>query len=243
MNIYDLEKAFDSLWLEDCLNDLFDTLPKEQCDDKLALIYEANRNNLEAVKTAVGLTDRVNIEKTVTQGGTFGPIQCSNSIDKVGQKCFEKGEHLFVYKKMVRVLPLSMVDDLLTIARCGTASLALNTYVNAQIETKKLKFHTPDLNGKSKCHFLHIGKKSKLCPEMQVHGTKIQQVSEDTYLGDIISEDGKNHKNIKNRISKGWGIISEVMNILENVSLGEHYFSTAMLLRESLFLNGILTNC
>ena len=135
MNIYDLEKAFDSLWLEDCLNDLFDTLPKEQCDDKLALIYEANRNNLEAVKTAVGLTDRVNIEKTVTQGGTFGPIQCSNSIDKVGQKCFEKGEHLFVYKKMVRVLPLSMVDDLLTIARCGTASLALNK-------------HTPDINEK-----------------------------------------------------------------------------------------------
>ena len=51
-----------------------------------------------------------------------------------------------------------MVDDLLTISRCGTASLALNTYVNAQIETKKLKFHTPDANGKSKCHVLHIGK-------------------------------------------------------------------------------------
>ena len=56
LNIYDLEKAFDALWLEDCLNDLFDTLPKEQCDDKLALIYKANRNNLVAVKTAVGLT-------------------------------------------------------------------------------------------------------------------------------------------------------------------------------------------
>ena len=97
-------------------------------------------------------------------------------------------------------------------------------WLSTQIETKKLKFHTPDINGKSKCHFLHIGKKSKLCPEMQVHGTKIQQVSEDTYLGDIISEDGKNQKNVRNRISKGWGIISEVMNILENVT-------SAMLLR------------
>ena len=59
--IYDLEKAFDALWLEDCLNDLYDTLPEHQQDDKLALIYEANVNNLVAVKTPVGLTERVNI--------------------------------------------------------------------------------------------------------------------------------------------------------------------------------------
>ena len=65
----------------------------------------------------------------------------------------------------------------------------------------------------------------------------------DTYLGDVISDDGQNTKNIKNRISKGLGIISEIMNILESVTLGVHYFSTAILLRESLFLNGILTNC
>ena len=54
---------------------------------------------------------------------------------------------------------------------------------------------------------------------------------------------GKIPKNLKNRISKGLGIISQIMNILESVRLGEHFFSTAVLLRESLFLNGILTNC
>ena len=230
------------MWLEDCLIDLYDTLPEDQRDDKLALVYEANRSNLVAVKTAVGLTDRVNIEKIVTQGGTFGPIECANSIDKVGQKCYNNGEHLFVYKKMVRVLPLSMVDDLLTISRCGTASLGLNTYVNAQIETKKLRFHTPDINGKTKCHFMHIGRNSHPCPELQVHGTKMEKVTEDTYLGDIISEDGRNTKNIRNRISKGVGIISQIMNMLETVTLGEHFFTTAVLLRESKFLNGILTN-
>ena len=240
--VYDLEKAFDALWIEDCLNDLHDTLPEDQHDDKLALVYESNRNNMVAVKTAMGLTKRVNVEKIVTQGGTFGPIECSNSIDKIGQKCHDAGEHLFLYKKMVRVLPLSYVDDLLTISRCGAASLDMNTFVTAQIETKKLRFHTPDINGKSKCHFLHVGKSSKLCPELQVHGTKMKQVSEETYLGDVISEDGRNTKNVKQRISKGLGIITKIMNMLESVTLGEHYFSTAMLLRESMFLNGILTN-
>ena len=42
--------------------------------------------------------------------------------------------------------------------------------------------------------------------------------------------------------TKGLGIIAEMMNILEKVTLGQHYFTTAVLLRESLFLNGILTN-
>ena len=90
---------------------------------------------------------------------------------------------------------------------------------------------------------MHAAKKNKLCPELQVHGTKMEKVDEDTYLGDIISADGKNTKNLKNRISKGLGIISQIMNILESVTLGEHFFSTAVLLRESLFINGILTNC
>ena len=241
--IYDLEKAFDALWLEDCLIDLYDTLPEKQRDDKLALVYEANKTNLVAVKTTVGLTDRVNIPNIVTQGGTFGPIECANSIDKVGQKCYSRGEHLFVYKRSVRVLPLSMVDDLLTISRCGNASLALNTYVNAQIETKKLRFHTPDHNGKSKCHFIHIGKNNKNCPKLKVHGTEMEQVTEDTYLGDIISEDGKKEKNIKNRIAKGVGIISEITSTVDTIILGEHTFSTAVLMRDSRLVNGILTNC
>ena len=32
------------------------------------------------------------------------------------------------------------------------------------------------------------------------------------------------------------------MRILEGVTLGEHYFVTSMLLREAIFVNGILTN-
>ena len=66
--IYDLIQAFDSLWLEDCMNDIYEFLAREEQDDKLALIYESNRNNLVAINTTVGQTERVNIQKVVTQG-------------------------------------------------------------------------------------------------------------------------------------------------------------------------------
>ena len=79
--------------------------------------------------------------------------------------------------------------------------------------------------------------------KLQVHGSKIQKVFEDTYLGDVISDHGQNTKNIKNRISKGSSIFTKIMHILESVTLRVYYFSTAILLRESLFLNVIITNC
>ena len=160
--IYDIEKCFDALWIEDVLNDLHDSLPNDKQDNKLALVYEASKNNFVAIKTPVGLTDRRNLQNIVTQGGTFGPIECANSIDKIGQKSFSEGKNLLLYKKIVRIPPLGYIDDILTMAKCGTASLSLNTFVNTQIETKKLKFHTPDSNGKSKCHFMHVGEKSRV---------------------------------------------------------------------------------
>ena len=80
------------------------------------------------------------------------------------------------------------------------------------------------------------------CPELKVHGTLVESVEEDMYLGDLISSDGKNKKNVQKRISKGLGIISQILNLLEIVSFGEHYVEIALLLRESMFLNGILFN-
>ena len=88
-----------------------------------------------------------------------------------------------------------------------------------------------------------MGRSNTLCPELRVHGCPMETVQSDVYLGDMISADGSNTANIKARVSKGNGILSQIRNYLETVSFGAHYFKIALLLRESLLLNGILTNC
>ena len=86
------------------------------------------------------------------QGGTWGPISCSNSIDKIGKQCNEvKMSYCYYYKDVVKILPLSMVDDLMAVSKCGLNSIIVNAYINTKIETKKLKFHTSDGKKKSKC--------------------------------------------------------------------------------------------
>ena len=62
-----------------------DTLPENQYDDNVALLYEGNTNNMVAINTAAGQTDRVNIPLIVMPGGTWGPIECSNTIDRIGK--------------------------------------------------------------------------------------------------------------------------------------------------------------
>ena len=137
LQIYDLIQAFDALWLDDCMNNIYDAASEENRDDKLALIYEMNTENKVAVNTAVGQTERVEVRKAVMQGGTWGPLMCSNHIDTLGNTCLKSGSNMYLYKKMVNILPLAMVDDLLGVAKCGLDSLHLNTFINSQIELKK----------------------------------------------------------------------------------------------------------
>ena len=46
---------------------------------------------------------------------------------------------------------------------------------------------------------------------------------------------------VQNRVSKEIGLISQIMNILETISVGKNYFQIAFTLREAIFLNDILT--
>ena len=94
IQIYDIEKAFDGLWLEDFINDVYDSLPQKKRDDKLSLMYEANKKNIVSVKTAVGMTDRINIPNIVQQDGTWGRgcaptvlIHWGNSVDTKTNMC------------------------------------------------------------------------------------------------------------------------------------------------------------
>ena len=59
------------------------------------------------------------------------------------------------------------------------------------------------------------------------------------YLGDLISSNGRNEKNIEERKSKGTGIINPKMDKLVN---GPYYFEVAMIFRSSHLINGMLTN-
>ena len=60
------------------------------------------------------------------------------------------------------------------------------------------------------------------------------------YLGNLLTTDGKIDQNISTRYSRGIAKINEIISILREVSLGPHYFQTAILFRNSILLSSLL---
>ena len=134
--ILDYKQCFDGMWLEDCLNDLYEAGVQ---NPNLALIYEANRKNKVAIKTPSGVTERVIIEEIVMQGEVMAPLECSVSVDTFGKECQQEEKYLFYYRDMIGVPSLSMVDDEVNISQCGLESVKLNAFMNAKSNTKKFQ--------------------------------------------------------------------------------------------------------
>ena len=54
-------------------------------DEKLNLLYSANKLVKIAVRTPVGKSDTKDIHKVVIQGDVFGPLLCSKQVDLFAQ--------------------------------------------------------------------------------------------------------------------------------------------------------------
>ena len=94
---------------------------------------------------------------------TSGPLNCSNSMDTLGNVKQARNK----YKNIVHVSILTLVDDTFAISESGQKSVAVNQFINSHIEIKKLKMYSPDISGKTKCNKIHIGSKSAVCPDIQ----------------------------------------------------------------------------
>ena len=57
---------------------------------------------------------------------------------------------------------------------------------------------------------------------------------------DILSNDGKNMKNVMARVIRGVDIANQIMSMLEEICFGNYYFQVAVILRNSLFISSVL---
>ena len=133
LQLYDVEKCFDALWLQECINDLYDA---GLTNDKLPILFQENQTARVAVKTQEGISNRIDIKNIVMQGTVWGSLFCTTSMEKLGKYFYENKELLYMYKNEVEVPPLCMVDDILGVQKC-TDSKKINGAINAFIEMKQ----------------------------------------------------------------------------------------------------------
>ena len=257
LNVMDYKQMFDAEDLKINLNALYEAGIQ---DDILALIHKANKDNVISVKTPNGTTRTETIHNKIMQGDVLGPLLSSNMVDKnIGEVAIRKGI-CYMYKDKVPIPPLAMVNDTLGISVCGVETTAMSSFLKTRTNIMNLQF------GCDKCEKIHVGKKqyTDICPTLTIDsweeklvegsdgnkyiedtfsGKKImKEVEEKKYLGDIISKNGNNKSNIKDRTNRAMGTVNKIIETISERPYGKHLFKALKLMREAMVVSGLLTN-
>ena len=228
----DIKQCFDSIWLEEAINDLYDSGIRSR---NLNLLYEGNKSTDMLVETKFGRSDRVCLKKVVMQGSVTGGMLCSNQLSKLCNNFFKSGT-VYMYSNTVAIPSLAMVDDLVAIALCNSvAGMKSNVKTDEFIKSKKLEGQV----GEGKCQWVHVGKAQ--CPASYViNSANITQSKAYKYLGDHVSDgfDCLYHK----RFEKSQGYVATCLAMCTEISLGYQMYSTAKLLHQASFLNGTMVH-
>ena len=93
-----------------------------------------------------------------------------------------------------------------------------------------------------KCSKIHVGKSKLKCHQLKVHEKQMKNSDQEKYLGDQICKDAKVKATIEERVKKGYGILSEINAILDDIPLGKYRVEIGLKLRQAMLVNGILFN-
>ena len=213
VQVQDVEKCFDKLWLEATTNALFDAGLKH---DMLNLLYIENKNAKVAVKVNGEVSKRVTVKSVEMQGSVWGSLKCTASMDTLNKTLLKQKDITYKYRSdpSIEIGVLGMVDDNLCISKCGITSVQKNAIINSFIETQRLTL------SREKSVVLHVSNKVKCqtqCPILKVHAYDMNVVKSQKYLGDIISSSGTLRDTIEDRRNKGWGKLSEISGILSEM--------------------------
>ena len=107
-------------------------------NDVLNLIYNANKKCRVAIKTPIGLTERIEISDIWMQEDVFASLGCRNQVDRFTKEYQEENDFAYKYKDAVSIPSmLGIIDDILAIQECGPKSEKINTFQNRKVSDKK----------------------------------------------------------------------------------------------------------
>ena len=233
--IQDVEKCFDKMWLEATTNSLYDAGIQS---DMLNILHNLNVKAKVAVKINGGISKRVVVNNVEMQGSVWGSLKCTNSMDTLNKTILEQDHLTYKYRSdpNIQIGVMVMVDDNLSISKCGLSSVQKNAVINSFIDTQRLTL------SKEKSVVIHVGKISKCmnpCPTLKVHNHDMKTVQSHRYLGDLIMASGSLKECIEDRRNKGWGKVAEVSGILSELP-PIRKVEVGLKLREAKIVNGMI---
>ena len=190
MTLHDIEKCFNSLWLEDCINSIYENGVK---NDILDLIHRLSQRAEIVVRTLFGDTDPFVVNNPIRQGTVLGPILYNCSLDQMRKdsKSYQNGS--------IQLKPLEFVDDIADPNDGYCQAQQSNHVISSTLERKKLTFAA------EKCKVLKFGITKSHSSSLATGNDNLEVVSNFRYLGDEFDSEGSYSVLCKTRAQKVYG--------------------------------------
>ena len=237
IEVMDMEKCFDKLWLEATINAFY------ECginNDKLNLIYILNNKSEVAVKIGNTSSKKTTLVKNVVmQGSVMASLQCTtlqDSFNRIHEK-YPPLNYFYKNDTNIQIGMLGFVDDTLSIQKCGNLAIEKNAASNSFVDCTNQK------KKEDKTNYIHIGNKKfckEKCPNLIVNKSIMKETSCSKYLGNFISTKNNTNNIIEARRKKGFSIIPAIESILDEVNFGSRRIQAALLLQEACLHSSML---
>ena len=233
LTFMDVSKAYDNADNNDMLKTVWDGGMRGKV---WRILRKMNTNLKAAVKTKHGLTDQFEMDVGGRQGSKLTGRLFSLMMDQLAVKTLET-EIGFPLTLQIRIPVLLWVDDVITCVEGKPNQLQILNHMNQFGNNHKLSW------GQDKCQIMRVGCHVETNPQAwKVGEMAIRETKSYKYLGDVISNDGKNAKNIDSRKIKLRSSTTSIKTIASSETLNKLETSLLLEMHDSINLSALLTN-
>ena len=202
LTFFDVHKAYDQADVKNMLHIAWNAGVR----GKMWRILKNMSTNLTAsIKTRFGLTRQIVRENGGRQGSRLTGKLFAKQMDTLSEKFLSNEiEGAVEIDEDFLIGCLEWVDDVLTMTQDFERAKEILTKVDDFAKANKLRW------GLNKCKMMIIGKKTKMLEEWKLGNQVIGNTSSYKYLGDEITNDGKNEKNILSRENKTYALVRKI---------------------------------
>ena len=233
ITFYDVSKAYDNVDNQDMSCIMWDNGLRGK---SWRLLFNLNTDLKAHVKTRFGKTRNVNMEIGGKQGSRLTGRQFSKLMDTLAESLIniEKG---FKMSQIFRIPVLLWVDDVVSCVEGKVAQINILKDIDNFAVKHKLEWST------AKCKVMRVGKHMDEQTEWRLGDKMIQETTQYRYLGDEVTNDGKNAENIKSRKQKIQATTATINTIASSEVISKVESTVLLELHERITIPALLNNC
>ena len=168
------------------------------------ILNNMSRNLTATIKTRYGYSRTIKRENGGRQGSRLSGRLFAKQMDVLSESFIENNNLNFPIDKDFSIGCLEFVDDVMTCTLGKKKQIEALSRVDEFAQMSKLEW------GAEKCQVMQVGRKIK-APETWTLGQKqIRNTTSYKYLGDTITNDGKNKINIEKRFNTAQSIVRQI---------------------------------